>query len=73
MEEALSDGDLVVVRTARGEGQFICRLDGSHLYLQEVDRGTVKRITGYGGCVLPARPATGVTVEKVKEKSNGRK
>lgn len=72
MAVELHDGDLVMVRTERGEGQFICRVDGTHVYLQEVELGTVKRIAGYGGCVMPARSMPGVLVEKVKvDRRNG--
>lgn len=63
----LREGDLVKVKTEWGTGLFVCRTDGGHQYLQEVERGTVKRITGHGGCVMPARPV-GATVEKVNGK-----
>lgn len=53
----LHEGDLVNVKTERGTGLFVCRADGVHQYLQEVEPGTVKKITGHGGCVMPARPA----------------
>lgn len=66
----LQDGDLVKVKTNRGTGLFVCRTDGLHQYLQEVERGTVRKITGHGGCVLPARPA-GATVEKINGKPKG--
>jgi len=63
--EALRAGDLVLVRTGRGGGRFVCKVDGIFTYLQEAEPGTVKRIAGYGGCVMPAKPPAGVTVEKV--------
>lgn len=64
----LHDGDLVMVKTNRGTGLFVCKADGLHQYLQEVEAGTVERIAGHGGCVMPARPGIGTTIEKVNGK-----
>lgn len=64
----IHEGDLVEVKTRRGTGLFMCRADGTHQYLQEVEKGTVRRVTGHGGCVMPARPGAGVAVEKVSGK-----
>ncbi len=67
MNEELQEGDLVRISTSRGSGLFVARRDGGHVYLQEVDAGTVRRVAGRGGCVMAARPGPGIVVEKVKE------
>jgi hypothetical protein len=65
--EGLQEGDFVNVKTSRGAGLFVARRDGLHIYLQEVEAGTVRRIAGRGGCVMAAKPGPGVTVERIIE------
>lgn len=71
MANEFSHGDLVVVKTVRGEGRFQYTVDGLHAYLQEVEPGTVRKLTGHGGCVMAARPGPGVEVNKLNGKKGG--
>jgi hypothetical protein len=69
--EEIREGEVVTVRTGKGSGQFLCVMDGTHKYLQELEPGTVRRIAGRGGCVMAVRPGPEVEIIRAKNGKGG--